>query len=158
MQGRRFQGKNGKELAVIVIQSYWRGFLARRTYIYLKKRKWAVHVITSAWLRYWKLFKIRRHLKSVRHRQLKFFQLKQNEFKQQWLHISSNHRTIIHIPSLGLTESMRKNLKNLSLKENYQIGRLCELENPYVDVIYVSPMTVNDDILQYYNRLVRFVL
>ena len=41
------------------------------------------------------------------------------------------------------------------MRENYQIGRLCDLDDPNVDIIYVSPMNVNDEILQYYNKLVR---
>lgn len=40
------------------------------------------------------------------------------------------------------------------MRENYRIGSLCELEDPNIDVIYVSPMPVNDEILQYYTKLV----
>jgi hypothetical protein len=72
------------------------------------------------------------------------------------MYISTHHRIIIHIPSLGLTERIRKNLDNLSIRENYQIGRLCELEDPNIEIIYVSPMPVNEEISQYYNKLVRF--
>ncbi|CAF3409746.1 unnamed protein product [Rotaria sp. Silwood1] len=152
--GRRFRGKNGKERAAIIIQSCWRGFHARYVYKYLKKQRWAAYVIASAWLKYSKLSKIRQKLKSVHHRQLEFFKNSQNELRQKWSHISSHRRTVVHIPSLGLTESIRRTLTTLPLKENYQIGRLCELVDPNIDVIYVSPMPVNDEILQYYNRLV----
>ncbi|UJR21396.1 hypothetical protein I4U23_024486 [Adineta vaga] len=150
----RFLGHNGKERAAIVIQSFWRGVRTRQAYKKLKKRKWAVNVIASAWLTHSKLSQIRNHLKLTRHRQLEFFHLKQNEFKENWLLISSNRRVIVHLPSLGLTEHTRKKLKNLSLRENYQIGRLCELEDPNVDIIYVSSVDVNDEILQYYNKLI----
>ncbi|CAF0958808.1 unnamed protein product [Rotaria sordida] len=151
---RRFRGKNGKDRAAIIIQSCWRGFHARYIYKDIKKRRWAAHIIGSVWLKYSKLSKIRKQLKLIHHRQLEFFQKKQNELRQKWSYISSHRRTIVHIPSLGLTESIRKTLTNLPLKENYQIGRLCELEDPNIDIIYVSPMSVNDEILQYYNRLI----
>ena len=59
-------------------------FHARRIYKYLKKRKWAAHVIASSWLIYSKLSKIRKQLKLTRQRQLDFFQKKQNEFRNQW--------------------------------------------------------------------------
>jgi hypothetical protein len=59
------------------------------------------------------------------------------------------------MPSLGLLQRIRRKLNNLPVRENYQIGRLCDLDDPNVDIIYVSPMTVNDEILQYYNKLVR---
>jgi len=123
----------------------------------LKKQKRAVNVIASAWLTYSKLSKIRKQLKLTRHRQLQFFHLKQNELQDKWSHISSNRRIIVHIPSLGLAKRIRKKLNNLSVRENYQIGRLCELEDPNIDVIYVSPMSINDEILQYYDKLVRFL-
>ena len=76
-------------------------------------------------------------------------------FETKWTEISSNRRMIIHIASLGLTKRLRRKLKNLPIRENYHIGCLCELEDPNIDVIYVSPMPINDEILQYYNKLVR---
>lgn len=97
-------------------------------------------------------------MKIIRRRQLEFFQKKQIELRNRWLLISSHRRTIVHIPSLGVSECIRKTLNNLPLKENYQIGRLCELEDPNIDIIYVSPMPINDEISQYYNRLVRFLM
>jgi hypothetical protein len=104
-----------------------------------------------------KLSKIRKQLKLNRQRQLDLFHIKQNVLREKWSYISSNRRVIVHIPSLGLTKRIRKKLNNLSLRENYQIGRICELEDPNIDVIYVSPMPVNDEIIQYYNKLVRYI-
>ncbi len=121
----------------------------------MKKQKWAAHVIASSWLRYSKLPKIRKQLELTRIRQLKIFQTKENQLRDKWTEISSNRRIVIHIPSLGLTKRLRNKLNNLSIRENYQIGCLCELEDPNIDIIYVSPMPVNDEILQYYNKLVR---
>ncbi|CAF3609709.1 unnamed protein product [Rotaria socialis] len=152
--GRRFRDKHGKQRAAIIIQSCWRSYHAREIYKNLKKRRWAANVIASTWLKHSKLVKLRKQLKLMRRRQFDFFHKKQSELRDQWLYISSHRRTIVHIPSLGLSEGIRKNLDNLPLKENYQIGRLCELEDPNIDVIYVSPMPVNDEILQYYNRLI----
>ncbi|CAF0922786.1 unnamed protein product [Adineta steineri] len=149
-----FLGYNGKERAAILIQSYWRGFRTRCIYKLLKKRKRAVHIIASAWLTYSKLSKIRKQLNLIRQRQLDYFHIKQNELREKWSCISSNRRIIVHIPSLGLSQCIRNNLNHLSLRENYQVGRLCELDDPNVNVIYVSPMSVNDEILQYYNKLI----
>ncbi|CAF1300643.1 unnamed protein product [Adineta ricciae] len=150
----RFLGYNGKERAAIVIQSYWRGFCIRRVYKKFKKRKWAVRVITSAWLTYSRRSQIRHRLKQTCQRQLEFFHRKQNELYENWPSMVSNRRTIVHLPSLGLTQSTRRSLTDLSLRESYQIGRLCELEDPNVDVIYVSPVDVTKEILQYYDKLI----
>ena len=154
LQSYRFLGYNGKERAAIVIQSYWRGFCIRRVYEKFKKRKWAVRLITSAWSTYSRRSQIRHRLKLTRQRQLEFFHRKQNELYENWPSIASNRRMIVHLPSLGLTQSTRRTLMDLSLRESYQIGRLCELEDPNVDVIYVSPVDVTKEILQYYEKLV----
>jgi IQ domain-containing protein H len=90
----------------------------------------------------------------MRQQQSDAFKIKKAELRQRWPKLSTNRRVIVHIPSLGLSESIRRKLNNLPVRENYQIGRLFELEDPNVNVIYVSPMSVNDEILQYYNKLV----
>lgn len=83
------------------------------------------------------------------------FKAKQNELRRNWSSISTSRRVIVHIPSLGLSQRIRRKINNLPIRENYQIGRLCDLEDPNVDVIYVSPITINEEVLQYYNKLVR---
>lgn len=102
-----------------------------------------------------KLSKVRKQLKIIRRRQIDFFKTKQIDLRKRWTTITTSRRVIVHIPSLGLSQRVRRKLNNLPIRENYQIGRLCDLDDPNVDVIYVSPMTVNDEILQYYNKLVR---
>lgn len=101
-----------------------------------------------------KLAKAREKLKIIRSRQLELFKIKQNELSQRWSLISTKRRVIVHIPSLGLPQRVRRKLNNFPIRENYQIGRLCELDDPNVDIIYVSPMPVNEEFLQYYNKLV----
>ena len=102
-----------------------------------------------------KLSKVRKQLKIIRRRQIDFFKTKQIDLRKRWTTITTSRRVIVHIPSLGLSQRVRRKLNNLPIRENYQIGRLCDIDDPNVDVIYVSPMTVNDEILQYYNKLVR---
>lgn len=121
----------------------------------MRKRKWAAGVLALTWLTHVKLSKVRKQLKIIRRRQIDFFKSKQVELRKRWSTISTNRRVIVHIPSLGLSQRVRRKLNNLPVRENYQIGRLCDLDDPNVDVIYVSPMSVNDEILQYYNKLVR---
>lgn len=154
IEGRRFFGNNGKERAAIVIQSTWRGYFIRRMYRNFQKRRRAAHVIASAWLRYSKPRKLREQLQMARVRQLDFFQNKQNQFRTQWNEIKSKRHVIVHVASLGLTKRIRRRIHNLSIRENYQIGCLCELDDANVDMIYVASMPINDDISQYYNKLV----
>ncbi|CAF0827492.1 unnamed protein product [Adineta ricciae] len=152
--GRRFVGSGGKERAAVAIQAYWRRFRDRRAYIRLRKRKWAAGVIALSWLMTVKLAKARYQLKLSRQRQIEFFKAKQNDLRQRWATITSSRRVIVHIPSLGISQRVRRRLNTLPIRENHQIGRLCELDDPNVDVIYVSPMPINEEFLQYYNKLI----
>ena len=110
------------------------------------------------WLTHVKLSKVRKQLKIIRHHQIDLFKTKQIDLRRRWSTITTNRRVIVHIPSLGLSQRIRRKLNNLPVRENYQIGRLCDLDDPNVDIIYVSPMTINDEILQYYNKLVRIII
>lgn len=98
---------------------------------------------------------MRKQLERTRLRQLNVFQEKQIQLRTKWTEISSNRRVIVHLASLGLTHRLRRQLTDLSIRENYHIGSLCELDDPNIDVIYVSPLPVNGEILQYYHKLVR---
>ena len=143
-----------KTRAAIRIQSYWRGVRARRIYKSLRQQRRAAHIIGSACFRFIRSAQIRRQLKSVRQRQLKFFQSKQQQLRENWTYITSNRRVIVHLPSLGFIQSIRENLTDLPLRESYQIGRVCDLEDPNVEVIYVSPVPITEEVLQYYRKLV----
>ena len=146
---------NDRHRAAILIQSYWRGFRVRNARRSIKKqRERAIRVIGSACFRYMKLKKIREIHKQTQQRLLENYQRSQDEFRKNWTQLSSKPRVIVHLPSLGLPENVRDHLDELSLRENYQIGRLCDLADPNVDVIYISPIYVTDDISQYYYRLV----
>lgn len=123
----------------------------------MRKRKWAAGVIALTWLTHVKLSKVRKQLKVIRSHQIDLFKSKQAELRRKWPVITTNRRVVVHIPSLGLPQRIRRNLSNLPVRENYQIGRLCDLADPNVDVIYVAPMNVNDEVLQYYNKLVMFI-
>ena len=138
----------------MIIQSYWRGKCARQYLSYLRRRRRAAHIITSAFLKYNRSKKLHEQMKIIRQRQFNFFQKKQSELRENWTYVMSNRRTIIHLPSLGFLTCIRKTIKDLSRRENYQIGRLCDLEDPNVNIIYISSLPITEEILQYYDRLV----
>ena len=138
----------------MVIQCHWRRFRARGRCVQSDKQRWASRVISAACYSYVKRSQVRQRLRLVRQRQLDHCRAKQNDLKAHWSDMTSRRHVVLHIPSLGLAAWTRAHLNDLPLRENYQIGRLCDLENPNVDVIYVSPVPMDDTILQYYQKLV----
>lgn len=49
------------------------------------------------------------------------------EFSRNWSKVKNSKRVLIHIPSLGYNLSIRDNMKDLPIRENYQMARLCDI-------------------------------
>ena len=74
-------------------------------------------------------------------------------FQRNWDRIKSNKHVVIHIPSLGLSQHIRESMSDLGVWQNVQMSRLCDIKDPNCDVIYVSPVPINDEMAQYYSKL-----
>lgn len=151
--GRRYLGPKGTEMAAIKIQSTWRRYKDRTAYLQYRKRKWAAGVIAISWIMSCKLSMVRKQLKETRKIQLKRFKIRAKEFKESWPRIRDSRRVIIHIPSLGYGQHIRDELSEINILQNLQMARLCDIADPMVDVIYISPVELNDEVYQYYSKL-----
>ncbi|XP_071392408.1 IQ motif-containing protein H [Centroberyx affinis] len=153
--GQRYTGEGGIEAAAIRIQSCWRRYLARTTYLRHCRRKWAAGTIAISWLMHAQMRRVRKALQARRFRQLENYRNRAQHLATNWKHIQSSKRTIIHIPSLGYSQSQRLSLKGFDVLQNIQISRLCDVRDENVEVIYVSPRHLGDDILHYYSSLLK---
>ncbi|XP_059191860.1 IQ motif-containing protein H [Centropristis striata] len=153
--GQRYKGEGGIEAAAIHIQSCWRRYLARTAYLRHCRRKWAAGIIAISWLMHIQMRRVRKALQARRFRQLENFRSRAQHLAANWKHIQSSKRTIIHIPSLGYSQSQRMNSKGFDILQNIQISRLCDIRDGNVEVIYVCPRHLGDDILHYYTSLLK---
>ncbi|XP_053282408.1 IQ motif-containing protein H [Pleuronectes platessa] len=151
--GQRFKGEGGIEAAAIHIQSCWRRCVARTAYLRHCRRKWAAGTISMSWLMRSQMRGVRKALQARRLRQLESYRSRAQNLAADWKHIQSSKRTIIHIPSLGYSQSQRLNLREFDTLQNIQINRLCEIRDKNVEVIYVCPRHLGEDILHYYTSL-----
>uniref|UniRef100_A0A8C4XFM6 IQ motif containing H n=1 Tax=Erpetoichthys calabaricus TaxID=27687 RepID=A0A8C4XFM6_ERPCA len=155
--GQRYKGQNGTEMAAIKIQSCWRRFRTRGDYVKYRRQRWAAGVIAISWLLHAQMTRMKKALKESRKRHLEMFHTRAKHLAANWNHIRTSRRTIIHIPSLG-TSALRSQIHQLLSQLSSLLSvsfSLSVLTDPDVDVIYVSPVQLGDDLLQYYHRLLR---
>ena len=78
----------------------------------------------------------------------------------RWPQLSQKRRVAIHVPSLSFDEAQRAqgSMGHFATRQNLQMSRLCSVADPLVDVVYVCPFALSDDLSGYYHRLLELSL
>ena len=75
------------------------------------------------------------------------------EFKRKWPIIKQKKRVEIHINSISMQEMKRISMEKFLQRENAQISRIFSVKDPNVEIIYVSPFQMTNDVLGYYMKI-----
>ncbi|CAH8636947.1 unnamed protein product [Schistosoma rodhaini] len=154
--GSSFRGRQGPTRAAIKIQSTFRRYRAQKQYAEQKRLRGAAAIISTSWIRYKKMKKLRERLSNTRKYCTEISQKKLKELGNNWERFEQNNHVIVHLPSASYSESIRQQLgsiEELEYMESRQIARICEIRNPNTDVVLVTRAPISDDLLEYYNKL-----
>jgi hypothetical protein len=60
---------------------------------------------------------------------------------------------VLHVPSLSIDEYLRLGLSNFEIQQNLQLTRLADCVKENVEIIYVAPFPLDDEILDYFKKI-----
>uniref|UniRef100_A0A8B9L7N0 IQCH-like ATP-grasp domain-containing protein n=1 Tax=Astyanax mexicanus TaxID=7994 RepID=A0A8B9L7N0_ASTMX len=144
--GQRYRGEGGRQAAAERIQASWRCHQARTAYLRQQRRKWAAETIAISWLLHAQVGRVRKSLQATRLRQLENYR---SRAEVRHIHTNTLTHTYIHIvASLFLIF-----LTGFDILQNTQMGRLCDIRDENIEVIYVCPVRLGEDLLHYYTQL-----
>jgi hypothetical protein len=153
----KFKGPMGPVLAAVHIQKNYRRFKAYSAYAQLKYLMEKATVIQRRYRLYQLKKSTRARVRELLKESMGVWREMQSEFRAKWPEIKRAKRVEIHINSFSLSELQRLTIEKLKQKENSQIARIFSVKDPNVDVIYICPFTLTNDVYKYYLKILELV-
>ncbi|KPA80269.1 hypothetical protein ABB37_04567 [Leptomonas pyrrhocoris] len=146
-------GPRRHHIAATKIQATWLMYRQRIAYIHLLIGTRAAIAIQRQWATYRARCMTRRTIRTLRDTNLLRWRQTMEEFKAAWPQIQEGRRTILHIPSLSYPTYQAKKVSFFEAQQLGQLTRLSMLADPRVQVVFVVPEKPEQEIRQYYEKL-----
>lgn len=153
--GQMYKGVRGREHAVIKIQATWRMHVVYGDFTGKRRKGAAARLIQHHWRGYAMAKATRLHMREKAEALEEEWRAMQDDFRGRWNGITRKRRVVVHIPSISAEEHSRLNMPRFSTHQNAQMARLCSVADPMVDVVYVAPYQLSDDLHSYYTKLLQ---
>ena len=128
---KKFKIFQFKSIESIIIQKYFRRYIKRKNINY----------------------KIKKFKKEIHQKYIEIL----NNFKKEWDNNQEKLRVEIHINSISYDSYNNCKIDKYILKESLQINRLIRLIDPNLEIIYILPFNISDEILSYYYSTLKAV-
>ena len=146
-----YRGESGKHLAAVKIQTAYRRFYASRQFKNLRALNSKAKFIQLYFRLFLRKLETKKNIKTVREERMEKFKTRQKQFIEDWARIKSKPRIEIHLGSLH-PESTQPVYYS---KQNGQLMRVFTLVDPNLSIIYVSPIPLHSDIVEYYYSVLK---
>ena len=155
LPGRRYHSAHERavEMAATSIQSCWRGFCCYSVYAKRQLEVRSAKKMQQGWRIYQSVKETRERIAKQRAEDAAAWERMQSSFKERWPAMRSKRRIVVHVPSLSFEEHVRLATPRFAAHQNSQLARLCALGDPLVDVVYVAPFELPEDVMNYYLKL-----
>ena len=142
-----------KEAFIIRIQKMVRKYFAFQRYQFLKIKHINVIYLQSHYRRFVVEKRIKNLLEEERNNIHKKFMEIFKSFKSKWDNIKQLTRVEIHFYSISNDSYNNCMIDKFAMKECLQLNRLIRLVDPNLEIIYILPCPIPDEILTYYFSL-----
>ena len=79
----------------------------------------------------------------------------QADLRKTWKHYTHTNRMVIHVPSLSLSQEQRLTSEHFLTRQFSQLARLCDLRDPHLSIIFISPLQIPPDLLGYFTSIMQ---
>jgi hypothetical protein len=150
MNNLRLLSSNIREIFIIKIQCALRIFLARKRVKFMRNYLLKVNRIQ----RKFRLFRVidasKSLIRGMFKKNLQKWNIMMDQFKTNWEKIKKSPRIEIHINSLSFNFYKNCTIEKFLEKQNNQLSRLVNLQDPNLEIIYISPYPLQNEVLSYY--------
>ena len=150
---KKFQGLKAEEMAAKCVQTFWKELHFKREI----KRKFLRNKMAKKIQQCWRIYKLYMRTKETIKENFKEFVDDYAEllkkFKKEWQDIKGIERVEIHLNSFSYSEDQRLTMENYLQRANSQIARIFACRDSLVEIIYITPIELDDEIINYYSKV-----
>lgn len=157
LPGRRYTGKDGDSAAAVLLQSVFRKYRQRRSFLSKRVQMKCAMKLVSVLRCASEQRRLASYLARRASNRATRWMAMQDNLRETWDEMHCKPHVVVHIPSMSIALSQRLSMRDFVREQNRQmIGRVCDMLEDNVDVIYVAPFDIGDDVRAYVYDLLKF--